>query len=166
MTTIVVLPETKEIFSDSRMTSVGNTTGVITYSGNYRKVFKSKNDKIIAAGAGDTKLVANFLINLGISLDNFNDDTFMSAACNSSADIVILNKYNSQLYLYQIKSNSKGNIVDTKVNYYSKLTRAILGSGSNHAARCYAKKKDPVLAIKIASMLDRYTDDNIQNVKL
>ncbi len=157
MTTVVVLPREKKIYSDSRV-----TYGQKRHETGFKKVHKSSDGRLLAVGTGDVTLIAEELIKLGISMEGFHKDAFSSGKVNSFANILVLNKYTNTTYELRLQTDKKSLVKLREVIYHPPCDYIITGSGVDLASKVHARLDDAEKAITVASYTDKYTDDKIQ----
>ncbi|CAH9014642.1 conserved hypothetical protein [Vibrio phage 424E50-1] len=157
MTTVIVLPREKKIYSDSRV-----TYGQTRHETGFKKVHKSVDGRLLASGCGDVTLIAEELVKLGIPKEGFHKDAFSSNKSDTSATILVLNKYTNTTYEVRLETNKKSIVKSRKVTYNPPCDYIIAGSGGLLASKVHARVDDAEKAITVASYIDKGTDDKIQ----
>ena len=162
MTTILIDPVNKVVYSDTRTTTVKYKLfkEVNEYNICKAKSYKSNCGKFIVSGSGNCRMIHKYMLKLGITTE-FNDCGY---GIGDDCTISIINKYNGQVMTLKRKHTITG--TKEKVKYYSNFKNLSHGSGAEYVSSIIKSVDNFSKVIHCVAMKDKHTNDVVNICKL
>ena len=166
MTTILVDMNNKTLYSDSRMTQEWTENGIprMTFFQNSMKLIASS--KFIVARAGNVRITDKILSDFDIQTDTTSSFNLFSdrGLHYQSGTILFLNKYNKSAFIIERKYNLS-NKPKEKRFWISNCNFISFGSGGYIAGEIFKRTGNPIKAMNIAGLVDKFSDTNIHKLQ-
>lgn len=156
MTTVLLNYEDNIVYSDSRRTL--RTNGVESFDSKGEKIFKHPNGKMLAVCCGDLRLCADELVRLGFKVKTNYKGIVPSQ--KGLGNVIVTSTYTTSACIIGIDSKGKS------ISYFRGGTCVWGGSGGGVVTKLSDKGLTGTQVIRYAAMKDKYTDDEVQKVRL